>query len=451
MNSNSLPPPESHAQVSARALRALGIVRWVLVALSLGAAVFAWSAYFSPAVSEGATARFQCPMHPQVTSSEPGECPICHMRLEPIPDSPAKPKPAPPRAPKPNASAAASEPSANDGESEIAGVGPVELDLARAQSIGMRTARALRGSADEVLRVTASVAATESSTAEVRVRAAGFVERVAVGESGGRVRAGQELLAVYSPEIYQALTDLVLAGSWADKDARSSEALAASSRRLELLGVSRAVLERALERREAPRNVPISAPLSGYVLSKNVTRGSYVTPDMVLYRLADLDRVFVLCDVPSSDVSRVARGQKARFVPAARPQVAVESTVELIYPEVNEAARTVRLRLSLDNRKLGLMPGEYGTVELSSAGSDAVWIPRDALVDTGLERYAFIESAPGHYQPRRVAVGRATPDRVEILRGVSAGETVVSGAVFLLDSESRLRAALRERPDANGP
>lgn len=448
MKSKSL-PPESHAQVSARALRILGVVRWVLVVLSLGAAVFGWAAYFSPTVSAGATARFHCPMHPQITASEPGECPICHMRLEPIPDSPPKPKPAP--TPKPSAGANASPANPSEQEPEIPGVSAVELELARAQSIGVRTVRASRDTADQSLRVTASVAATEGSTAEVRVRAAGFVERVAVGESGGRVRAGQELLAVYSPEIYQALSDLLLAGSWADKDAHAGEALAASSRRLELLGVPRPVLERALERREVPRTVALSAPISGYVLTKNVTRGSYVTPDMLLYRLADLNRVFVLCDVPSSDLSRVARGQKARFVPAARPQTSVESTVELIYPEVKEAARTVRLRLSLDNRKLGLMPGEYGTVELSVPGSDAVWIPRDALVDTGLERYVFVESAPGRYQPRRVAVGRSTPDRVEILRGVAAAETVVSGAVFLVDSESRLRAALSERPEPNGP
>jgi Cu(I)/Ag(I) efflux system membrane fusion protein len=364
-------------------------------------------------------------MHPEVRSDTPGQCPICKMDL--VLQRPAA---APERASSPPVPAE---------------VVPVELELDRAQAIGVRVAPATSGPGEASLRVTANVAAREGSSVEVRARAAGFVERLYVTETGTRVHGGQPLLALYSPEIYQALSDWSLARGWALGDAKAGNTLAAAERRLELLGVSPQTLQQARESQEVPRTITLSAPATGFVLEKNVALGAYVTPETLLYRVVDLARVFVIADVPSSDAAQVVRGQKARFHPASRAERMVEGEVDLVYPSVAGEARTLRLRLSVDNRKLGLMPGEYGTLELALGATELVWVPRDALIDTGLSRYVFVEVRPGRYEPRAVTTGAATAERVSISSGLTAGERVVSGATFLLDAESRLRAALSPR------
>jgi Cu(I)/Ag(I) efflux system membrane fusion protein len=434
-------PKSQRAEVSLTALRWAGRVRWLLVLLSLAAACFAWAAYFTPRSSEGAAARYVCPMHPQVVSSDPGECPICHMALELVRETPPVPgtTSASPSVTLPRVGSAASAPSDN---AAPAGLAALDIGFERAQAIGVRTAVAERARSTSALRVTATVSATEAATAEVRARASGFIEKLLVSERGGRVQKGQTLALLYSPEIYQTFSDYVLATEWAKADAPSERMRRAVRRRLSLLGVSAAAIEQAESSREVPRTVALTASIAGYVVEKHVTLGSYVTPELVLYQIVDLDRVFVIADVPSGDLSSITRGQKAKFFPSGRPGLSLDTEVDQVAPIVRETTRTFEVRLRIDNRELGLLPGEFGALELMVPQRDAVWVPKDAIVDTGLDRYAFVEVGRGRYEPRTLELGEATAGRVEVRRGVKEGERVVSGAAFLIDSESRLRAAL---------
>lgn len=448
-----------------RGAKTMAIVRWVLVVAAATLAGFMWISYATTRISTAqngsakAAPKYQCPMHPDVVSNEPGECPICHMDLELIATARGG-------AAEPDAGAAA-EPSVDGGVaaqprkapsmvgttpgSIPPGTTPVKLTLDRIQSIGVRTATAEERALNGGLRVTAIVVPPEQGVSEVHVRTAGFVEAIQVDQTGIAVGAGQTMLSVYSPEALQAQNELLTMSRWAG-DAGAASATAAG-RKLELLGMSPTEIERVTAKRETIRAIAVTAPRGGFVTKKNVVLGSYVTPEMVLYELQDLSTVYVVADVLLADASVLRPGVEGRFVPTARPDDAITAKVDLVYPLVNAEARTRRVRMQIRNtatRKY--TPGEYGTVELSVTARSGVAIPRDALVETGNAKYVFVVEKEGRFTPRVVAVGGSDGERAIVVDGLTAGERVVSGATFLIDSESRLQASIAQAtPGADKP
>jgi Cu(I)/Ag(I) efflux system membrane fusion protein len=424
-------------------IKAMAIVRWGLVVGAAAAALWTWSPYVlgqrfggAPAGSQGARIQYRCPMHPQIVSDDPGECPICHMTLQPVAQTSAAPAQVRPSPPPVAADAGAAQPG-----SVPPGTTSITLTFDRVQSIGVRTALAQEREGPGALRVTATVQASEQGAAEVHVRAAGFVERISVRETGVRIAAGQELFGLYSPEVLQAETELCAAKGFGEAGARSVEA---ARRRLELLGMPARAIDEVVAKGEPMRVIPVSSPAGGFVSKKSVVLGSYVTPEMALYDVIDLAKVYVVADVFQRDAAGVRIGTEGRFTLAQRPDRAFRGSVDLVYPEIDPQARTTRVRMQLRNEKLELRPGQYGEVELSLAGARAVVVPRDAIVDTGRSTYVFVDEGGGRYTPRVVRVGHEIDEAVEVVAGVSAGDRVVSGATFLVDSESRLQASLTQ-------
>jgi Cu(I)/Ag(I) efflux system membrane fusion protein len=414
------PPP--------RGVRTMAGVRWVIVVLAAVLAAFMWLSFARTelgAAKPGEAAhapKYHCPMHPQIVSDSPGECPICHMTLEPIAGGRTPPVgvvPAGGAAPaatdggsSPDASAGYTCPmhpeihSATPGRCPICkmalvpaaagapgaaalapgsippGTTPVTLALDRIQTIGVRTAVAEERALDSKLRATAIVMPREQGASEVHVRTPGFVEAIHVDQTGVKVRAGQPMLAVYSPEVLQAENELLATSQWlGDAGASSSSA---ARRKLDLLGMAPAEIERVLAKREPIRAISVTSPGSGFVTKKNVVLGSYVTPEMALYEVQDLSNVYVVADLFLADASSVAVGTEGRFVPTAQPERATTAKVDLVYPVINAEARTRRVRMQIKNdAQHPHAPGEYGTVELSVPSRRGVAIPRDALVDTG--------------------------------------------------------------------
>ncbi len=426
------PPP--------RGARAMAAVRWALVLGAAALAAFMWLSYarteLSSAQSHGASpaAKYHCPMHPQIVADAPGECPICHMSLELISAARTAPPEAAPTASDAGPSAPGTAPSPE-------GTAPLTLSLDRIQAIGVRTAVAEDRSFAGPLRVTAVVMPPEQGLSEVHVRTPGFVEAMHVDQTGVAVRAGQPMFSVYSPEILQAQNELLATSQWSG-DAGASSASSAR-RKLELLGMAPAEIERVVTKRETLRAITVTAPHAGFVTKKNVVLGSYVTPEMMLYEVQDLSRVYVVADVFLADIEAVNVGTEGRFSPAGRPERAVTGKVDLIYPQVNAEARTRRVRMQIRNEGgRAYAPGEYGTVELAAGARRGVAIPRDALIETGTARYVFIAEAAGRFVPRAVTVAGADEGHVIVAAGLAAGERVVSGATFLIDSESRLQASI---------
>lgn len=376
-------------------------------------------------IGDGGAARYACPMHPEVRTHDPGSCPICKMRLEPIPSEGQA------RAPH--------------------GLAPVTLTEGRMQSIGVRFATAKEEEAGGTVRLTASIAAPEQGASEVHVRTPGFVERIAVRETGTKVAAGQELVAVYSPEVFQAQVELLAARSiggaafpsMLDAGAAGGDRVSSAARtRLELLGVNGRAIDEVLRTGQPARAVSVVAPAGGFVTKKNVVLGSYVTPETTLYEIVDLSKVYVVADVFAVSAGDVTVGTRAKFSVSGRPELTETGAIDLVYPRANPEARTTRVRMPLPNAGMRFVPGQPGTLEVETAKRKALFVPRDAVVDTGAERYVFVDGGGGALTPRSVATGASQGDSIEITRGLSAGERVVSGATFLVDSESRLRAGM---------
>jgi RND family efflux transporter MFP subunit len=212
--------------------------------------------------------------------------------------------------------------------------------------------------------------------------------------------------------------------------------------RLRLLGLSDDEIGQ-IEMSSSPLSeIALRSPFSGYVMEKNVVQGAYVSLEQTLLTFADLSRIWVIADVFESDFSRIRVGQKGRLQLAAYPDKEFAGRISFIYPSVSSTTRTLKVRMEFENSGMTLKPGMYGDVQLSDGASMALTVPADAVIDAGEMQYAFVVHNQTHFEPRMLKVGRRSDDRVEILEGLHEGEEVVTSANFLIDSESRLQAAI---------
>jgi Cu(I)/Ag(I) efflux system membrane fusion protein len=416
--------------------------------------------------------RFQCPMHPTIVQARRGECPICGMDLVPVASAPVAAA-----APTTRALAAApreytcpmhpafatADPKARcpecgmklvprsadaGGQGGVPGLSPVELSADRIQLIGMKTAVATRQPLPASIRTPAFVAPTEGGVVAVTARYTGWVESTAVDEPGRAVQKGDLLATVYSPELTAAVQSLQAAARWraAGVGAQGGPAQGDATRdarlRAELLGIARQDVEAMAASGEVPQTVPIRAPARGHVARKSAVRGGYVTPGTELFQIADLSTVWAVADVSEAEIGRVKVGQPAVLELPAWPGERFAGKITFVSPALTSGSRTLQARIELKNPGLKLRPGMYGDVTLDLGAESAVTVPADALVDTGELQYVFVSRGGGRFEPRQVRAGWRGAGRVAILSGLTEGERVVTTANFLLDSESRLRAAV---------
>ncbi len=432
------PVPESPKRSPvARDLRVMAVVRWVILAFVVGVAATTWWVYvLRPTTAVEGPDKYYCPMHPQIRSPVPGTCPICFMNLEPIPDErKGAPKAAVPPAPKPGEAAP--------------GLAKVMLSVERRETVGITTTKAERRSVTRELRLPAVLEAPENSVSEVRVRTPGFVERVARVQTGGRVGASEPLAWLYSPEVLKAQEELLAAlrmrppqgtDAGTDHDLGAQVSDAARSR-LALLGVDNADIDRIVESGKPERLLPVRAPRGGVVTERTVVQGTYATPEMRLFQISNLSKLWVEATVAPEDLDSVSRTKTGRFVSRAHGAARVAKFL-LVEPRVSAATRAARVRFDLDNADGVYRPDDIGEMTVTLAAEELVLVPRDAVIDLGATRYVYVEREEGLFEPVVVETGPLVGEERAILRGLEPGTSVVARGGFLLDSESRLGAAL---------
>jgi membrane fusion protein, copper/silver efflux system len=472
-----------------KGVRTMAIVRWAIVVTMGLVATLSLLSHFGVSLghADGADGQiYYCPMHPQIVQDHPGDCPICSMTLVPKPPGPVKPaatmQPATalvdggaagkyycPMHPHvssddPNAKCdlcggmkLVPRPAPPGAEARVPGLVPVDLPPDRVQLIGVRTAKVARESLAGALRTVGVVAPNEKGLAQVSPRVSGWIERLLVQETGVRVSRGQVLATVYSPELLQAQQEFVSALGWAAAASPAtakhaggidtSGALVRDARtRLELLGISAQEIDAIARERRPRRAVELRSPVAGHVIVRNAVLGMTVQPGMALFEVADLSTVWVMADVYESNAAGVRVGQPALFQSSALGNEEFKGKVQFIYPNIDSSTRTLRVRLELRNRPgpagLTLRPGMYGNVTLQLPATDGLVVPSEAVVDTGGLQYVFVDRGGGRFEPRLVKVGGQRGEASVISQGLAVGETVVTTANFLIDSESRLRAAI---------
>jgi multidrug efflux pump subunit AcrA (membrane-fusion protein) len=407
--------------------------------------------------------KYRCPMHPEIVSDRPGECPICGMDLVAFtPETSAAPsKPAAEATPadKPQAPSGGHEGHGSAGAGAApapAGAVPsvMRLGADRARLAGVRSVEATAGKLTQAVRAVGTVAVDETRVRQVTTKVAGYIERLYVNATGQMVVAGQPLFDLYSPELLASQEEYLRARRSAAEFERSTlpevrrggtELAEAARRRLELFDVPPEFIERLERTGQVQRTVSFKAPFGGFVTGKNIVAGQRIEPGMELLTVSDLSRVWVIAQVYEAESALARPGRSAVVTLPYDPDVRRTGKVTFVYPTVETETRTLRVRLEFDNARGLLKPGMFVNVELGGTAVSGILVPDSAILDSGTRQLVFVETAPGDYQARDVAVAARSNGQAIVRSGLAAGERVAVSANFLLDSESRLRSAAAGR------
>lgn len=386
------------------------------------------------------------PMHPWYKSDRQGIAPDCGMALEPVyaGQGPATP----PGGAGSKAPAGAASDAATTEEAPAA-QGAIQVSPEKQQLMGMRTGQAEWTTDGETLRVPGRVVVDESRVTRVHAKVQGWIERVFVDFTGEVVREGQPLLTLYSPELLASQQELLLArrandlmhhSSMMEAADNSESLLEAARRRLELWDLSRAEIAQVEATGKPVKSITLRSPASGYIAARNAFASQQVTPETELYAITDLSRVWVLADVFEADAPQVRMGQNARITLPGTLRT-LSAKVSYLPPQIDPASRTLKVRLDLPNPGTVLKPDMFVDVAMELNAARRLTVPADAVLDTGATQTVFLDRGNGVFEPRRVEIGERVGGRVEIRKGLAAGDRIVTSAAFLLDSESQMKGA----------
>ncbi|NOX68619.1 MAG: efflux RND transporter periplasmic adaptor subunit [Gammaproteobacteria bacterium] len=339
--------------------------------------------------------------------------------------------------------------------------GTVRIDPVTVQDIGVRTALAKRTTMTRSVRSVGRIAYDEKRIARLHPKTEGWIDDLRVNETGMAVKKDEILLSIYAPKLVSTQQEYLLAlnnlsalqRSPIDDIRRGAEELAASSRqRLRLFDVPEHQIKKLEETREVMKYLHIQSPFSGIVINIGARDGQYVTPQSEIYMIADLSRVWVYVYVYEYELPWIQVGDEAQMTLAALPGKVFTGNATYIYPYLEADTRTIKVRLEFDNPEIELKPNMFANIDIrASKQVDAIVIPDESVLRSGDRDTVFIVRGTGKYEPRQVELGIVSDGMVQILSGVEEGEEIVTSAMFLIDSESKLREASSKMMEVKVP
>ena len=369
------------------------------------------------------------PMHPAYKSDKPGTAPDCGMELVPVYEDAAAPAPPP----------------------GVEGYATITVPAPRQQAIGVAIGKAEVRDLTKRIRAVGRVTFDETLNRQIHAKFEGYVERLYVDFTGMTVRKGEPLLSIYSPELLATQQEYLLAvrarkqlglSENADVARGASDLYDSARQRLLLWDIAPAQIEELEKTGKPQKALTLYSPVDGFVVTKNAVQGARIMPADTLFEIAGIRRVWVLADVYESEAPFVKVGQVARMSLSYLPGRSWTGKVAFIAPVLDEKSRTVKVRLEFDNPDGTLKPEMYADVALERPLGRVVTVPDGAVLSTGTRAIVFVAKGDGRFEPREVATGAKVDGFYEIRRGIEPGDEVVTQANFLIDSESRLKAAL---------
>ncbi len=339
--------------------------------------------------------------------------------------------------------------------------GTVKIDPVTVQNMGVRTAFAKKTLLSHRVRAVGRVAYDEEHIVRLHPKTEGWIETLRVDKTGQWVKKNEDLLSIYSPQLVASQQEYVLAlnnlkvleKSPIEDIRRGAEELVDSSReRLKLLDVPAHQLHELTGSRIIKKSLHIHTPAAGIVMQIGAREGQYVTPATELYMIADLSKVWVYADIYEYELPWVGVGDSVEMQLAGVPGRIFKGELAFIYPYAEPETRTIKVRMAFDNAELLLKPDMFAEV-IIHAGKQvgAVVVPAEAVIRSGAQTRVLIVQGAGKFEPRQVTTGLSSNGDVAILKGLKAGEEVVTSAQFLIDSESRLKEAMAKMVEPSTP
>lgn len=362
----------------------------------------------APAPSERKVLYWHDPMVPGQRFDKPGKSPYMNMDLVPV---------------------YADEAGAEAGVKVSPGV---------QQNLGLRTATVRRSDVRSSFDAIGAVQFDERLSVAVQTRVAGYVERLAVRAPMELVRKGQPLVTIFAPDWLAPLNELLAL----QRSGAAPELVAAARDRTRALSIPQELVRQAEATGVASARFTMTAPVAGVVAELGVREGVAVSPGMTLFRIAGLEKVWVVAEIPEAQLSRLDRGQRVKAVLQADPSQSFEGALREILPEVSPNTRTLKARFEVDNRRARLTPGMLLRLEVAGPATSRLLVPAEAVIRTGKRSVVIVRKPGGAFEPREVQLGGEFGQDIEITQGLTEGEQVVASGQFMVDSEARLRSVL---------
>jgi membrane fusion protein, copper/silver efflux system len=320
----------------------------------------------------------------------------------------------------------------------------ITIDSRRRQMIGVETAQATQRDLVKTIRAVGVVKLDERLLSQVTLKYDGYIGDLKANYVGTEIRKNQVLFTVYNPDLLAAQQEYLDTLKRRANSNTGNGLLRASRQRLALWDMSAGDIK-ALEQRGAPQDyVSIYAPRSGTLIERNIADGGAAKKGQILLTIADLSRVWVEAEVFETDLELVRVGMAASVIMPYMPGRTYPATVEYVYPYLEEKSRTGRIRLTLDNATGALKPDMYADVSLQANLGSVLTVPEEAVIFAGASRVVFVDLGGGRLKPVRIKAGRTTEGYVEVIEGLSPGDTVVTSGNFLIAAETRLKTGIEQ-------
>lgn len=330
--------------------------------------------------------------------------------------------------------------------------GTVMLNPSTEQLIGVRYAEVRRMDMKRTLRTVGLIQMDEEKISRVHVKIAGWIEKVDLDYVGKLVKKGQPLFTLYSPDLVSTEDEYLIAhhgqeylskAPYADVVSGANSLLNATRDRLKLWDISDAQIHALEKSGKVQRTMTLYSPIDGFVMSRNAYEQQYVTPETDLYDIADLSTIWVYVDIYEYEAPYVHIGQPASMQLSYFPGKTYRGRVTYVYPTLDPKTRTIKVRLEFPNPNYTLKPDMYADVQLGIDFGKQLLVPSEAVLNSGTRQVVFIAKPGGYFEPREIKVGDQFDGEYAVLAGLKPGEKVVASGNFLIDSESRLGAAMQ--------